>query len=86
MYNNQIFNFIIIIHDIYNILNRDYKNRQLRDNFVLNYIIRSELNFIINISKIFRFNILKYIIIISRIFQLQKIYHDTIEKYLQLRS
>ena len=82
MYNDQIFDFTIIIHNIYNTLSRDYENRQSRnnsDNSVFNYIIRSGLKPTI-VSEISRFDILKYNITAPRFPQLQNIYHGIIKK------
>ena len=76
LYDDQILDFIIIIHGIHNTFNRGYRNRQSRDNSAFNYIIRSGLRSIINTPKNFRFNVSKYIITISRVSQLQKIYHN----------
>ena len=84
MYNDQISDFNIN-NGIHNISNRDYINRQSRGNSVLSYIIRSGLGSIINASKNSRFDVSKYIITVLRVPQLQRIYHDTIEKYSQSR-
>ena len=85
MYNDQIFDFIIN-NETHNISNRGYINRQSRGNFVLNYIIRFGLKLISNALENSRLDISKYIIIIPKAFQLQKIYYDIIEKHSQSRS
>ena len=82
MYNDQISDFTIIIHNIRNTFNYDYGNRQSRDNSdnsASNYIIRSGLRSTI-VSEIFRPNAPKYNTTVSRFPQLQNIYHDIIKK------
>ena len=82
MYNDQIPDFTIIIHGIHNTPNRDYENRQSRDNSgnsAPNYIIRFELRST-TAPKTSRFDISKYNITAPRFPQLQNIYHDIIKK------
>ena len=82
MYDDQISGFTIT-YDIHNTPNRDYGNRQPRDNSAPNYIIRSGLGF--TIPETSRPDISKYNIIAPRVPQLQRIYHGIIEEHSQLR-